>query len=101
MGTHSTVTLLLYIFRPTCVFNCTCLNGFSLKISAVCAVILLVCGFCIRRCFRKRRAKDGKKGKGVVDLKSVQLLGSAYKEKVCGFEVGLVCVFMLRRSGMS
>lgn len=46
---------------------------------------LIVCGICfccIRRCFRKRRAKDAKKGKGVVDLKSVQLLGSAYKEKV-------------------
>ncbi|BES88248.1 synaptotagmin [Nesidiocoris tenuis] len=46
-------------------------------------LILLICGFCIRRCFKKRRAgKDGKKGKGIVDLKSVQLLGSAYKEKV-------------------
>ncbi|KAL1109923.1 hypothetical protein AAG570_014157, partial [Ranatra chinensis] len=45
-------------------------------------VILLICFCCIRRCFRKRRAKDGKKGKGIVDLKSVQLLGSAYKEKV-------------------
>jgi len=39
-------------------------------------------GFCIHRFFRKRRTKDGKKGKGVVDLKAVQLLGSAYKEKV-------------------
>lgn len=45
-------------------------------------VVLLICFCCIRRCFRKRRAKDGKKGKGIVDLKSVQLLGSAYKEKV-------------------
>lgn len=44
-------------------------------------IILGICGFCIRRFFRKRRSKDGKKGKGV-DLKSVQLLGSAYKEKV-------------------
>lgn len=44
-------------------------------------IILGICGFCIRRCFRKRRSKDGKKGKGV-DMKSVQLLGSAYKEKV-------------------
>lgn len=48
----------------------------------VALLILLICGCCIRRCFRKRRAKDGKKGKGIVDLKSVQLLGSAYKEKV-------------------
>ncbi|KAG1704451.1 Synaptotagmin 1 [Nymphon striatum] len=32
---------------------------------------------------RKKRRKDGKKGlKGAVDLKSVQLLGNAYKEKV-------------------
>ncbi|XP_014255916.1 synaptotagmin 1 isoform X3 [Cimex lectularius] len=45
-------------------------------------LILLICFCCIRRCFRKRRSKDGKKGKGIVDLKSVQLLGSAYKEKV-------------------
>ncbi|KAK9695882.1 C2 domain [Popillia japonica] len=46
------------------------------------AVILGICFCCIRRCFRKRRAnKDGKKGKAV-DLKSVQLLGSSYKEKV-------------------
>ncbi|KAL0267602.1 UNVERIFIED_CONTAM: hypothetical protein PYX00_009829 [Menopon gallinae] len=56
--------------------------GLVAIIIAVCLVILLICGFCIRRCFKKRRAKDGKKGKGVVDLKSVQLLGSAYKEKV-------------------
>uniref|UniRef100_A0A182J2A4 C2 domain-containing protein n=1 Tax=Anopheles atroparvus TaxID=41427 RepID=A0A182J2A4_ANOAO len=45
-------------------------------------IILGICGFCIRRCFRKRRSKDGKKGAKGVDLKSVQLLGSAYKEKV-------------------
>lgn len=45
-------------------------------------VVLGVCFCCIRRCFRKRRSKDGKKGMKGVDLKSVQLLGSAYKEKV-------------------
>ncbi|KAJ8681252.1 hypothetical protein QAD02_017039 [Eretmocerus hayati] len=44
-------------------------------------LILGFCAFCIRRCFRKRRSKDGKKGKGGVDLKSVQLLGSTYKDK--------------------
>jgi len=46
-------------------------------------LILAICFCCIRRCFRKRRSKDakGKGGKGV-DMKSVQLLGSAYKEKV-------------------
>ncbi|KAL3267094.1 hypothetical protein HHI36_011234 [Cryptolaemus montrouzieri] len=50
---------------------------------AICAIILGICFCCIRRCFRKRRAKDAK-GKGMkgVDLKSVQLLGSSYKEKV-------------------
>ncbi|XP_047999621.1 synaptotagmin 1 isoform X2 [Leguminivora glycinivorella] len=48
----------------------------------VAVVVLGICFCCIRRCFRKRRSKDGKKGmKGVVDLKSVQLIGSAYKEK--------------------
>ncbi|XP_026493741.1 synaptotagmin 1 isoform X4 [Vanessa tameamea] len=44
-------------------------------------VVLGVCFCCIRRCFRKRRSKDGKKGMKGVDFKSVQLLGSAYKEK--------------------
>ncbi|XP_039284733.1 synaptotagmin 1 isoform X2 [Nilaparvata lugens] len=44
-------------------------------------IVLGVCFCCIRRCCRKRRGKDGKKGKGLVDLKNVQLLGSTYKEK--------------------
>ncbi|XP_028161224.1 synaptotagmin 1 isoform X3 [Ostrinia nubilalis] len=48
----------------------------------VAIVVLGICFCCIRRCFRKRRSKDGKKGMKGVDLKSVQLLGSAYKEKV-------------------
>lgn len=51
-------------------------------IIVVLLIILGICGFCIRRCFRKRRSKDGKKGMKGVDMKSVQLLGSAYKEKV-------------------
>jgi len=51
---------------------------------AVGLVILLIAFCCIRRCCKKRRTgKDGKKGqKGAVDMKSVQLLGSSYKEKV-------------------
>lgn len=50
---------------------------------AVALVLLLIVFCCIRRCCRKRRPKDAKKGaKGAVDLKSVQLLGNAYKEKV-------------------
>lgn len=57
--------------------------GLVAIIIAVCLVILGICFFCIRRCCRKRRSKDGKKGMKGVDLKSVQLLGSAYKEKVC------------------
>ncbi|XP_017775329.1 PREDICTED: synaptotagmin 1-like isoform X2 [Nicrophorus vespilloides] len=48
----------------------------------VAVIVLGICFCCIRRCFRKRRAKDGKKGMKGVDLKSVQLLGSSYKEKV-------------------
>ncbi|XP_066601440.1 synaptotagmin 1-like isoform X3 [Prorops nasuta] len=49
---------------------------------AVAVVVLGICFCCIRRCCRKRRSKDGKKGlKGAVDLKSVQLLGSTYKDK--------------------
>lgn len=53
-------------------------------IGIVVALVILVIAFCcIRRCCRKRRPKDAKKGlKGAVDLKSVQLLGNAYKEKV-------------------
>lgn len=42
-------------------------------IIGVLLVVLGICFFCIRRCFRKRRAgKDGKKGMKGVDLKSVQ-----------------------------
>ncbi|XP_076231389.1 synaptotagmin 1 isoform X2 [Calliopsis andreniformis] len=49
---------------------------------AVGVIVLGICFCCIRRCCRKRRSKDGKKGlKGAVDLKSVQLLGSTYKDK--------------------
>lgn len=51
-------------------------------LAGIAVVVLGVCFCCIRRCFRKRRSKDGKKGMKGVDLKSVQLLGSAYKEKV-------------------
>lgn len=56
--------------------------GLVAIIIGVSIVILGICFCCIRRCFRKRRSKDGKKGMKGVDLKSVQLLGSAYKEKV-------------------
>ncbi|KAF4526755.1 hypothetical protein B566_EDAN015102 [Ephemera danica] len=55
--------------------------GLIAIIVVVCIIILGICGFCIRRCCKKRRTKDGKKGKGM-DLKSVQLLGGSYKEKV-------------------
>lgn len=59
--------------------------GLVTIIIVVCIVILGICFICIRRCCRKRRGKDGKKGMKGVDLKSVQLLGSAYKEKVFRF----------------
>lgn len=62
--------------------------GMVAIIIGVCIVVLGICFWCVRRCCRKRRGKDGKKGKGGVDLKSVQLLGSAYKEKV---RVSLSC----------
>ncbi|XP_041352143.1 synaptotagmin-1-like isoform X2 [Gigantopelta aegis] len=48
-------------------------------------LILSCCTYCVckRCCCKKRKKKEGKKGlKGTVDLKSVQLLGNAYKEKV-------------------
>lgn len=56
--------------------------GLVAIVIGICVVILGICFCCIRRCCRKRRGKDGKKGMKGVDLKSVQLLGSAYKEKV-------------------
>ena len=54
-------------------------------IAIVAALILLCCLICTcKYCCRRRKSKDSKKGlKGVVDLKSVQMLGHAYKEKVC------------------
>lgn len=56
--------------------------GLVAILALIAIIILGICAFCIRRCFKKRRSKDGKKGMKGVDLKSVQLLGSAYKEKV-------------------
>ncbi|ENN82291.1 hypothetical protein YQE_01333, partial [Dendroctonus ponderosae] len=49
--------------------------------AAVSALILGMCFCCVRRCFRKRRSKD-KKGMKGADLKSINLLGSSYKEQV-------------------
>ncbi|KAL7741437.1 hypothetical protein ACLKA6_000763 [Drosophila palustris] len=52
-------------------------------VTIIIVVFLVVFGiifFCVRRFLKKRRTKDGKGKKGV-DMKSVQLLGSAYKEK--------------------
>ncbi|CAD5113444.1 DgyrCDS2611 [Dimorphilus gyrociliatus] len=57
----------------------------SILIAIVVIIILLAILFCVckRCCRRKKKDKGGKKGiKGAVDLKSVQLLGSSYKEKV-------------------
>ncbi|KAH8031480.1 hypothetical protein HPB51_017543 [Rhipicephalus microplus] len=49
---------------------------------AVALLLLCICFCCLRRWCRRRK-KDAKKGlKGAVDLKGVQLLGNAYKEKV-------------------
>lgn len=67
-------------------------NGFEITVIAV--LILGICFCCIRRCFRKRRAKDGKKGMKGVDLKSVQLLGSSYKEKVMSLQIALKDFFI-------
>lgn len=55
----------------------------TITIGIVAALLFLcICICCIKRCCRRRK-KEGKKGlKGAVDLKSVQLLGNAYKEKV-------------------
>lgn len=46
-------------------------------------ILLCCCGCLIRLCWRRSRGRGLKKGlKGAVDLKSVQLLGDAIKEKV-------------------
>lgn len=55
-----------------------------IMIAIVALLIMICCCVCIcKKCCKRRKGKDGKKGlKGAVDLKSVQLLGNAYKEKV-------------------
>lgn len=57
--------------------------GIVMILIAVALLLLCICFCCLRRWCRRRK-KDAKKGlKGAVDLKGVQLLGNAYKEKVC------------------
>jgi len=55
-----------------------------IMIAIVALLIMICCCVCIcKKCCKKRKKGDGKKGlKGAVDLKSVQLLGNACKEKV-------------------
>ncbi|XP_033629564.1 synaptotagmin-1-like isoform X1 [Asterias rubens] len=58
----------------------------AIIVIAIVAGLLLLCCcgcICVKCCCKKRKKKEGKKGlKGAVDLKSVQMLGAAYKEKV-------------------
>lgn len=75
MSIVSVKAILKGLYIPT--YDLVCL-----RFPVVAAAVLGICFCCIRRCFRKRRAKDGKKGMKGVDLKPVQFLGSAYKEKV-------------------
>jgi synaptotagmin-1 len=54
-------------------------------IAIVAALLLLCCLICLCKycCCKKKRSKESKKGlKSVVDLKTVQMLGNSYKEKV-------------------
>ncbi|XP_033629567.1 synaptotagmin-1-like isoform X2 [Asterias rubens] len=57
----------------------------AIIVIAIVAGLLLLCCcgcICVKCCCKKRKKKEGKKGlKGAVDLKSVQMLGAAYKEK--------------------
>ncbi len=56
-----------------------------IMIAVVAGLLLLCCCgcICVKCCCKKKKKKEGKKGlKGAVDLKSVQMLGAAYKEKV-------------------
>ncbi|XP_071791458.1 synaptotagmin-1-like isoform X2 [Asterias amurensis] len=58
----------------------------AIIVIAIVAGLLLLCCcgcICVKCCCKKRKKKEGKKGlKGAVDLKSVQMLGAAYKEKI-------------------
>ncbi|XP_074661026.1 synaptotagmin-1-like isoform X1 [Tubulanus polymorphus] len=55
----------------------------TITIAVVAVLLLLCCCICICKKCCKRKRKEGKKGlKGAVDLKSVQILGNSYKEKV-------------------
>jgi len=80
-----------------CVCVCVCVFAVPfwavICIAVVAGLFLLCCLICFCRycCCRRRKSKDSKKGlKGVVDLKSVQMLGNAYKEKVCLFSCSIV-----------
>lgn len=54
-----------------------------ISIVAVLVFLLVFCCICKYCCCKKKKSKEAKKGlKGVVDLKAVQMLGNAYKEKV-------------------
>jgi synaptotagmin-1 len=58
--------------------------GVFLIFLVIVGVFVIVFYCCLQKWWRKFRGKDGKGGfmGGKVDLKSVQLLGQAYKEKV-------------------
>jgi synaptotagmin-1 len=58
--------------------------GVFLIFLVIVGVFVIVFYCCLQKWWRKLRGKDGKGGfmGGKVDLKSVQLLGQAYKEKV-------------------
>ena len=65
------------LFPPVPPWGTVCIGLLALLI------LLCCCGCLCRMCWKRRKGKDMKKGlKGAVDLKSVQLLGSAMKEKV-------------------
>jgi len=61
------------------------ISKYGTVIIGIVALMILICccGCLIRMCWKRRKSKDFKKGlKGAVDLKSVQMLGSAMKDKV-------------------
>ncbi|XP_050701553.1 synaptotagmin 1-like isoform X3 [Eriocheir sinensis] len=78
--THSPGEIMQEMVEETAVKMGIPVAGLIAILVGVGVVILGICFCCIRRCFKKRRTKKGKDGKGA-DMKSVQLLGSAYKDK--------------------
>ena len=75
---------ILYFTHVACVLTRAVGYAGAICIGVAALVIIIACCGClIRMCWKRRKDKQFKKGvKGAVDMKSVQMLTSAMKEKV-------------------